>query len=229
MRDELFGAPVWALQAFEEDSAIRRLAERALSEASLREGKTWDEVAAWRLDEMEKRARVEREKRARVDSDIECKKYLDAASEFVTEMFGESSEVSEIRVNSGWSPLDSVTTDVTFHVRSHGPLGRPVENFRPRPTKVICSEPATIVLFDDGTKVVTKAHDGDAYDWVAGIAFCCLRKALRNRNFDRYEKQVRKLVDKVYRRNPHDMSNELRAIGKALIMTADALEVDDEA
>lgn len=224
MRDELFGVPVsyWALQALEEDSAIRRFAERALSEASLRNDMTWDEIAAWRLDNEEKRSRVY--------SNIECKKYLDAASEFVTEMFGTPSEVREIKVDSDCGPFASITTDVTFHVESRGWLGRLAEHFRPKPKKVICNDPATIVLFDDGTKVVTKAHDGDSYDWVAGIAFCCLRKALRNRNFDRYEKQVRKLVDKVYERDPHDMSNmasELRAIAKGLSMTADALEVND--
>lgn len=224
MRDELFGvsASYWALQALEEKSAIRRFAERALSEASRMEGLTWDEIAAWRLDNEEKRPRVY--------SNIECKKYLDAASEFVTELFGKPSKVREIKVDSDYSPLDSVATDVTFHVRSRGWLGRLAENFRPKPKKVICNNPATIVLFDDGTKVVTKVHDGDSYDWVAGIAFCCLRKALRNRNFDRYEKQVRKLVDKVYERDPRDMSNmanELRAIAKGLSMTADALEVND--
>ena len=224
MSDEIFGTPVWVLQALEEYSV--------LSEVSLRKGMTWDEIAAWRLDNEGKRSRVY--------SNIECKKYLDAASEFVTEMFGRPSEVSEIKVDSGcfrvdsgydsgYCQLDSTTTDVTFRVRSCGWLGRLAESFRPKPKKVICNDPATIVLFDDGTKVVTKVHDGDAYDWVAGIAFCCLRKALRNRNFDRYEKQVRKLVDKVYERDPYDMPNELRAIGKALIMMADALEVDDEA
>lgn len=223
MRDGLFGVPAsyWALQALEKDSSIRRAAERALSDACLREAMTWDEIAVRRLDE--------KKKRSRVYSNIECKKYLDAASEFVTEMFGKPSEVREIKVDSDWSPFDSITTDVTFRVRSRGWLDRLAENFRPKPNKVICNNPATIVFFDDGTKVVTKVHDGDAYDWVAGIAFCCLRKALRNRNFDRYEKHVRKLVGKVYERDPYDMPNELRAIGKALIMMADALEVDDEA
>lgn len=211
MSDDIFGAPAWMLQALEEYSAI--------SEASLRKGMTWDEIAAWRLDNEWKRSRVY--------SNIECKKFLDAASEFVTEMFGRPSEVSEIKVDSSYSTLDSITTDVTFRVRSCGWLNRLAENFRPKPKKVICNDPATIVLFDDGTKVVTKVHDGDAYDWVAGIAFCCLRKALRNRNFDRYEKQVRKLVDKVYERDPHDMASELRAIAKGLSMTADALEVEN--
>lgn len=201
MRDELFGT---------------------LSEAWLRERMTWDEIAAWRLDNEEKRSRVY--------SNIECKKHLDAASEFVTELFGKPSKVREIKVEGEWGTDDYVTADVTFRVTSRGWLSKLAEGFRPKPNKVICNKPATIVFFDDGTKVVTKAHDGDAYDWVADIAFCCLRKALRNRNFDRYEKQVRKLVDKVYERDPHDMSkmsDELRAIGKALIMTADALEVDD--
>lgn len=96
-----------------------------------------------------------------------------------------------------------------------------------RPTKVICNNPATVVMFGDGTKTVTKAHDGDGYDWLVGIALCCLRKALRNRRFDIYEKQIRKLVTKAYQRDPYRVADELRAIAEGLSMTADALEVED--
>lgn len=96
-----------------------------------------------------------------------------------------------------------------------------------RPTMVICNNPATVVMFGDGTKTVTKTHEGDEYSWLTGIAFCCLRKALRNRRFDIYEKQIRKLVTKAYERDPRHAVDELHAIADALNMTADAMEVED--
>lgn len=124
-----------------------------------------------------------------------------------------------------WAILDEY---ITFHARGL-PAPMAADKKRLKPTKVICNNPATVVFFNDGTKAVTKAHDGDGYSWVTGIAFCCLRKSLHNRNYDRYEKPISKLVEKVYRRNPNDMGGELRAIADGLMLMADALEVNDEA
>lgn len=187
--------------------------------------KTWDEIAAACLEASNYE---KKEKRVFSPFDSRSKRHLEAAGEFITELCGMPSRVDGITIENEWGFGKEQRSKVTFDVASRGWLHSLAKGFRPKPSKVICNNPATIVLFDDGTKVVTKAHDGDVYDWVAGIAFCCLRKALRNRNFDRYEKQVRKLVDKVYERDPYDMSSELRAIGKALIMTADALELPEE-
>lgn len=48
--------------------------------------------------------------------------------------------------------------------------------------KVIFNDPATIVLWDDGTKTVVKCSEGDTYSEWAGIALC-LAKKLYGPNF----------------------------------------------
>ena len=179
------------------------------------DNRTYEDASASRLAGNGKR---------KVFFDIDCQEKLEAAGELMTELSGMPCEVRGVTVEETWHPFESVVADVTFNV---GSLRKLPKHHKPRPTKVICNDPATIVFFDDGTKTVTKAHDGDAYDRVVGIAFCCLRKALRNRNFDRYEKPIRKLVKKACGRNPNGMAKELRAIANALSMTADALEVED--
>lgn len=44
--------------------------------------------------------------------------------------------------------------------------------------RVIYNDPATVVLFDDGTKTVAKATDGDVYDRNTGLAICLAKKLL---------------------------------------------------
>lgn len=44
--------------------------------------------------------------------------------------------------------------------------------------RVIYNKPATVVLFDDGTKTVAKATDGDVYDRNTGLAICLAKKLL---------------------------------------------------
>lgn len=51
--------------------------------------------------------------------------------------------------------------------------------------KVIFNEPATIVLWNDGTKTVVKCQEGDTYDKEKGLALCIAKKALGNKgNFN---------------------------------------------
>lgn len=47
--------------------------------------------------------------------------------------------------------------------------------------KVIYNEPATIVMWSDGTKTVVKCQDGDYYDPEKGLAMCIAKKALGNK------------------------------------------------
>lgn len=42
--------------------------------------------------------------------------------------------------------------------------------------KVIFNGPATIILWDDGTKTVVKCKEGDPYSKEAGFALCLLKK-----------------------------------------------------
>ncbi len=50
---------------------------------------------------------------------------------------------------------------------------------------VIFNDPATIVLWADGTKTVVKCQDGDEYSKEVGLALCFAKKALGNKgNFN---------------------------------------------
>ena len=42
--------------------------------------------------------------------------------------------------------------------------------------KVIFNNPATIVIWTDGTKTIVKKSKGDRYDKEKGLAFCYLKK-----------------------------------------------------
>lgn len=51
--------------------------------------------------------------------------------------------------------------------------------------KVIFNNPATIVLWNDGTKTVVKKQKGDKYDKEKGLALCIAKKCLGNKgNFN---------------------------------------------
>lgn len=47
---------------------------------------------------------------------------------------------------------------------------------------VIFNNPATIVLWEDGTKTVVKCQPGDIYDKEMGLALCIAKKALGNKS-----------------------------------------------
>ena len=51
--------------------------------------------------------------------------------------------------------------------------------------KVIFNDPATIVLWRDGTKTIVKCQEGDTYSKELGLAMCISKKALGNKgNFN---------------------------------------------
>ena len=60
---------------------------------------------------------------------------------------------------------------------------RPVEGsmlIRPSIDKVIFNEPATIILWDDGSKTVVKCTDGEEYDPAIGFAMAYVKKLYGN-------------------------------------------------
>lgn len=62
--------------------------------------------------------------------------------------------------------------------------------YRFQPKKIIFNGPATIILWDDGTKTVVKCQDGDTFDKEKGIALCFMKKSLGNRsNFNKIFKK----------------------------------------
>lgn len=60
----------------------------------------------------------------------------------------------------------------------------------PHVKRVIINNPATIVLWEDGTKTVCKCAKGDTFDAEKGIAMCFLKKMFGNPS------QVRKFMKK---------------------------------
>lgn len=94
-------------------------------------------------------------------------------------------------------------------------------NLHVKPNRVIFSGCATIVLWSDGSKVVTKAKHGDEYDPLFGIMACVLRKVGRNRvTIDSWEPVIGFLADYLAD------AKECRVIADMLNATADALELD---
>ena len=59
--------------------------------------------------------------------------------------------------------------------------------------KVVFNNPATIVLWTDGTKTIVKAGEGEKYDAEKGLAMAIAKKALGNKG--NYYDVIRKWVD----------------------------------
>lgn len=66
-----------------------------------------------------------------------------------------------------------------------------VENETQKIKKVIFSDPATIVLWEDGTKTVVKTQKGDAYDPEKGLAIACMRKILSKKDYHYWLEEAR--------------------------------------
>ena len=45
-------------------------------------------------------------------------------------------------------------------------------------TRVLYNNPATIVFWNDNTKTIATAHDGDTYDVTTGVLICVLKKLM---------------------------------------------------
>lgn len=59
---------------------------------------------------------------------------------------------------------------------------------QPKIKKVIYNDPATIVLWNDGTKTVVKCMEGDTFSQEMGLAMCVCKKALGD-NYHRVFKE----------------------------------------
>lgn len=84
----------------------------------------------------------------------------------------------------------------------------------PKAKKVIINDPATVVIWDDGTKTVAKAGDGDEYDARVGLLLCAVRKASNNRiRVEDMENAIRVAANLD--------EAQMRALSAALRVTAD--------
>ena len=111
--------------------------------------------------------------------------------------------------------IDLLALD-NFYRKFYGPKKK-----HPRAERVIINEPATIVFFDDGTKVVTKCGAEDEYNPLFGVMACCLRKVGKNRvRIDAWEPIIDILGGYLAD------AKECRVIADMLNATADALETN---
>lgn len=101
-------------------------------------------------------------------------------------------------------------------------LGVKMGDEPPKPEKVILNDPATIVLWSDGTKTVTKCKGCDEYEPLFGVLACAMRKVGRNKvSIDAWEGVLAFLADSLAD------ADECRVLADALNATADALDCGD--
>lgn len=82
--------------------------------------------------------------------------------------------------------LDAYKCYLNYHYGSHS------KSLQPK--KIIFNGPATIVIWDDGTKTVVKQSKNDIYDYEKGFAMCVVKRVFG----DEYN-AIRKMVDKSYK------------------------------
>lgn len=88
--------------------------------------------------------------------------------------------------------------------------------------KVIFNDPATIVLWDDGTKTVVKCSEGDTYSEWSGLAFCICKKLMGD-EFHKVFKHwcdrddIRKPIYDVRHTDPGETSKSVSHYGKDAI------------
>lgn len=69
--------------------------------------------------------------------------------------------------------------------------------------KVIINKPCTIIMWNDGTKTVTKCHEFDSYDPEKGILACMAKKLYKNTNL--FNEVIQEYVDfDVYNTEPKE-------------------------
>lgn len=64
---------------------------------------------------------------------------------------------------------------------------------KPKIKKVIFNNPATIIMWTDGTKSVVKCQNGEPFDAEKGFALAYLKKLLGNKN--EFNKEINKWVN----------------------------------
>lgn len=88
--------------------------------------------------------------------------------------------------------LNEITINAT---RYDGVFNRSNAMTKPEIVDVIFNDPATIVIWSDGTKTVVKCQVGDTYNKELGLAMCIAKKFLGNKGsynevFKQYIKEV---------------------------------------
>ena len=66
-----------------------------------------------------------------------------------------------------------------------------MSNFIPPIKKVIYSDPVTVVIWEDGSKTISRCDDTDIYDELTGFMLCVFKKTMSAKNMrEAFEKYV---------------------------------------
>ena len=100
--------------------------------------------------------------------------------------------------------------------------------------KVIFNEPATIVIWDDGTKTVAKCSEGDTYSEWSGLAFCICKKLMGD-EFHKVFKHwcdrddIRKPIYDVRHTDPGETSESMFSLKNVIEASSKISETFEEA
>ena len=92
----------------------------------------------------------------------------------------------------------------------------------PEVKKIIFNDPATIILWADGTKTVVKCSEGDEYDPEKGIAFCYMKKIFGNNYYKNLRKQVKEYDAITEEKCQTEMEKVRKRIMEGLAMITEA-------
>lgn len=98
--------------------------------------------------------------------DLDVDQYFLQPTEYRTSCILEPENIAD------FSTLTKLMVGCRVHADSNAEL--------PSIKNVYFNPPATIVLWDDGTKTVVKCQDGDAYSKEVGLALCMVKKVMGN-------------------------------------------------
>ena len=114
-----------------------------------------------------------------------------------------------------WSPDGEVTIG--------GALTRSTSYAQPY-DKLILNPPATIIIWNDGTKTVVKCADGDLYDPEKGVALCFMKKYFPNV----YRKVLNEVNEKYQPETESSLEAAMRKVYTALYASFYPFEDQDK-
>lgn len=133
---------------------------------------------------------------------------------------------SEIDINSFYPQHDDIPDTVRLmKLAAHSIYGypRPPKGV-PTIKKVIFNDPATIILWTDGTKTVVKCQEGDIYDPEKGMAMAICKRALGNQgNYCEVFKKWLPEEEPVVKFDGSELVRAIRNMGKANNMLGEIL------
>lgn len=124
--------------------------------------------------------------------------------------------------------MDEPGVHISGYVRFYDwerPTGQPhkIAVCIPKPVKWIFNGPATIAIWEDGTKTVVKLMPGDTYDPEKAVAMCYIKKMLGTSEAMKARKKAMKAYEE-QKEPEHDMDPEEKKILEKLTRMAEEIK-----